>query len=181
MTYEEYISTEGDSAMLGVKALLLDIDGVLTDARFGYDGTENEIKFFHARDGHGIKLALRSGLKVGMLSGRASGANRKRAGELGLSFFYEGEKDKLDAFQRLLAESGLKAADFLYVGDDLVDVPVFKMTGVSATVADAPDYMDEYCDFRTTLPGGHGAVREIVERILKGQNRWSDVAQKYIA
>ena len=181
MTYDEYILESGVSAVRRVKALLLDIDGVLTDGRFGYDGSENEIKFFHARDGHGIKLALRSGLKVGVLSGRASAANRKRSEELGLSFFYEGEKNKSEAFKRLLSETDLMAEDFLYMGDDLVDVPVFKKVGVSVTVADAPSYLDEYCDFRSSLPGGHGAVREVIELILKEQGGWSSLTQKYIA
>lgn len=181
MKYDEYIAAKGDSAIKGVKALLLDIDGVLTDGRFGYDGTENEIKFFHARDGHGIKLAIRSGLKVGVLSGRASAANRRRAEDLGLSFFFEGEKNKRDAFQRILKETGLAASDFLYMGDDLVDVPVFKQVAVSVTVADASGYMDEYCDFRTNLPGGHGAVREVIDILLKEQKRWSNLTERYIA
>ena len=181
MRYDEYIATQGISAIKDVKALLFDIDGVLTDGRFGYDGTDNEVKFFHARDGHGMKLALRSGLKVGVLSGRASAANRQRATDIGFTYFYEGEKDKRDAFQRLLKETGLVANDFLYMGDDLVDVPVFKEVAVSVTVADAPEYMDEHCDFRTRLPGGHGAVREVIDILLKEQGRWSNLTERYIA
>ena len=181
MRYDEYIAAKGASAIRRIKAILLDIDGVLTDGRFGYDGTPNEVKFFHARDGHGVKLALRSGLKVGLLSGRASAANRQRADDLGLSFLYEGEKNKNEAFQRILAESGLLPEDFLYMGDDLVDIPVFNQVGVSCTVADAPPYLDEHCDFRSELPGGHGAVREVIERVLKEQDKWSDMTQKYIA
>ncbi|UKI29733.1 MAG: hypothetical protein L6W00_16930 [Lentisphaeria bacterium] len=86
-----------------IKAVVLDVDGVLTDGRAGY-GAEEEIKFFHLRDGHWMRMALRTGLKVGILSGRGSRANRRRAEELGLSFCYENCKDKLEGFERLLAE-----------------------------------------------------------------------------
>ncbi len=180
MTFENYIAVENNSAFLGIRAIVLDIDGVLTDGRFGYDGSEHEIKFFHARDGHGIKLAMRSGLKVGALSGRASSANRKRAEELGFSFLYEGKKDKQKAFKILLDENNLKSEEVLYIGDDLVDIPVLREVGVAVAVNDAPGYLDEFCDFRTALPGGHGAVREVIEILLKEQNKWDILIQKYI-
>lgn len=166
-------------ALKKITTIVLDVDGVLTDGRFGYDGTDDEVKFFHARDGHGIKLAMRTGIKVGILSGRASKANRKRAEELGLSFIYEGEKDKKAAFLKLLDEQGVKAEECLYMGDDVVDIPPFRMAGFAVTVADAPDYMDEYCDIRTTLGGGHGAVREIIEILLKEQDTWKQVTERY--
>ena len=167
-------------AVKKIKTLIFDIDGVLTDGRFGYDGGDQEIKFFHARDGHGIKLAMRTGMKVGILSGRSSNANRKRAEELGFDFIYENQKDKKMAFLRILQEHNLKAEECFYMGDDLVDIPVFKMVGVSATVADAPEYMDKYCDFRTMHCGGHGAAREIIEIILKEQGTWKQIIEKYI-
>ena len=179
MNFKDYTSHKGISSISKITAVVLDIDGVLTDGRFGYDGTDNEIKFFHARDGHGIKLAMRAGLKVGALSGRSSNANRKRAAELGFSFLYEGKKNKEEAFQVLLDENDLTAEQVLYVGDDVVDVPVFRQAGVACCVKDAPDYLDDFCDFRTTLPGGHGAVREVIEQLLKVQNKWDSLMQKY--
>lgn len=166
-------------AIKRINTIILDVDGVLTDGRFGYDGSDNEIKFFHARDGHGIKLALRIGMKVGILSGRSSEANRKRAEELGLSFIYEGKKDKKAAFIRILEEHHITAEECLYIGDDIVDIPPLKMAGIAATVADAPEYLDEYCDIRTSLKGGHGAVREVIEILLKEQNKWNQVTEKY--
>ena len=180
MNFNEYIEQNGASAIDKITAVVLDIDGVLTDGRFGYDGTDNEIKFFHARDGHGIKLAMRTGMKVGALSGRSSNANRKRAAELGFSFLYEGKKNKEEAFQVLLDENNLTAEQVLYIGDDIVDVPVFRKAGVAGCVKDAPDYLDDFCDFRTTLPGGHGAVREVIDNLLKVQNKWDSLMQKYI-
>lgn len=118
-----------------IKAVVLDVDGVLTDGRAGFGG-ENEIKFFHLRDGHWMKLAIRAGLKVGLLSGRGAKANRQRAGELGLSFCYENCKDKLEAFEKMLAEQGLSAEECLYMGDDVIDMPPMRRAGVGVVVAD---------------------------------------------
>ncbi len=161
-----------------IKAIVLDIDGILTDGRMGYSSGD-EIKFFHVRDGHGIKLAMRAGLKVGALSGRSAAANRKRAAELEFNFLYEGKKDKQTAFKKLLAEHQLKAEECLYIGDDIVDAIPMRMAGIGVTVADAPEYMDEFCDIRTALPGGYGAVREIIDWLLHRQNKWEQLMERY--
>lgn len=174
------MDSDTKTALKKINTIVLDVDGVLTDGRFGYDGTDDEIKFFHARDGHGIKLAMRVGIKVGILSGRASKANRKRAKELSLSFIYEGEKDKKAAFLKILDEQAVKADECMYIGDDLVDIPPMEMAGVAVTVADAPEYLDDHCDIRTTLGGGYGAVREVIEILLKEQDRWNQVTEKYL-
>lgn len=166
-------------ALKRITTIVMDVDGVMTDGRFGYNGTDDEIKFFHARDGHGIKLALRMGMKVGILSGRSSKANRKRAEELGLSFIYENEKNKEEAFKRLLEEHRITPEECIYIGDDVVDIPPMKLAGIGITVADAPEYLDEYCDYRTTLKGGYGAVREVIEMVLKEQNKWDQVTERY--
>ena len=164
-----------------IKALVLDIDGVLTNGLIGYSGIAGEeIKFFHVRDGHGIKLAKRAGLKVGAISGRTAGANKKRAAELEFDFLCEGEKDKSAAFEVLLKEFNLKDEECLYIGDDVVDIPILRRVGMAVTVADAPEYMDEYCDFRTSRKGGEGAVREVIEILLKEKGQWEDLLRKYI-
>ena len=163
-----------------IRALVLDIDGVLTDGRIGYVG-ETEVKAFHVRDGHGLKLARRAGLKVGALSGRASAANRRRAAELEFDFLYEGCKDKAAAFVGLLAEQGLRPEECLVIGDDLVDLPVLRAAGIAVAVADAIPELDAVCDFRTTLPGGAGAVREAIEWLLKETGRWEGLVQRYYA
>lgn len=165
---------------LKIKAVVLDIDGVLTDGRVGYNEND-EIKFFHVRDGHGLKLAMRAGLKVGALSGRSAEANRKRAQELNFDFIYEGRKDKKEAFKLLLEENHLLPEQCLYVGDDVVDIPVLKQAGVAVAVADACLELDDFCDFRTKLPGGKGAVREILEWLLKEQDKWEDLMKKYVS
>lgn len=163
-----------------IRAVVLDIDGILTDGRIGYGtGSPEEIKFFHVRDGHGIKLAMRAGIAVGVLSGRKSAANNRRAEELGLSFVYEGKKDKLSAFAELLAEQDLHADEVLYMGDDTVDLPVMRQAGIAVTVADAPCYMDSAADFRTAHNGGQGAVREVIDQLLMQSGKWCDVMARY--
>ena len=163
-----------------IKAIVLDIDGVLTDGCFGYSAGD-EIKFFNAADGHGIKMAMRTGLLVGVLSGRSCEANRKRIKELGMSFAYENCKDKRAGFATLLEENGLKAGECLYVGDDVVDIPVLKQVGIAVTVAGAEDYMDEYVDFRTRRGGGHGAVREVIDWLLQRQGSWTKLMERYLS
>jgi len=159
---------------------VLDIDGVLTDGMLGYDG-QTETKFFHVRDGHGLKMAMRTGLLVGALSGRSAPANRVRAAELEFDFLYEGKKDKREAFKILLKEQHLQAEECLYIGDDVVDIPILRQVGIGVTVADAPAVMDQYVHFRTKLPGGHGAVREVVERLLQEQGKWDKLMERYIS
>jgi 3-deoxy-D-manno-octulosonate 8-phosphate phosphatase (KDO 8-P phosphatase) len=163
-----------------ITTIILDVDGVLTDGRVGY-GDEDEIKFFNIRDGHGIKLAMRAGLQVGLLSGRSAAANRRRAEELGMSFVYENCKNKLQAFEKLLHEHALRPEQCLYIGDDIVDAPVMRRCGIGVTVADAPEYMNEFCDIRTVLPGGRGAVREITDWLLQSQNKWDALMERYRA
>ena len=163
-----------------IKALVLDIDGVLTDGRMGYSAGD-EIKFFNAHDGHGIKMLMRAGFKVGALSGRQAKANRKRAEELGFDFLYENKKNKKEAFAVLLKENSLKAEECLYVGDDVVDLPVLRQAGIGVVVANAPECMDEYVDFRTKACGGYGAVREVCEWLLKLRGEWEKQMERYIS
>ena len=161
-----------------ITAVVLDVDGVLTDGRAGFGG-ENEIKFFHLRDGHWMKLAIRAGLKVGLLSGRGAKANRQRAGELGLSFCYENCKDKLEAFEKMLAEQGLSAEECLYMGDDVIDMPPMRRAGVGVVVADGVPELDEVALWRTETPGGHGAVAEVIRILLAGQDKLDGVLERY--
>jgi 3-deoxy-D-manno-octulosonate 8-phosphate phosphatase (KDO 8-P phosphatase) len=162
-----------------IKAIILDIDGVLTDGKIGYSDGPEEIKFFHVRDGSAIKMALNAGLAVGVLSGRSSMANRRRAEELDLSFTYEGEKDKKAAFGRLLLEQNLVYEECLYIGDDFIDISPLVKSGIGVIVGNAPKELDEFCDFRTEAFGGNGAVREAILWLLKGQNKWNDLIKSY--
>jgi len=162
-----------------IRAVILDVDGVLTDGRIGYGPMPGEIKFFDVKDGHGVKLLRRAGIKVGILSGRASQANVQRAGELALDFVYEGEKDKAAAFSRLLQEQALAAEECLAVGDDLVDLPVMRRAGVGVAVADAVPEVLAAAAWCTRAPGGRGAVREVAEWLLRQQHKWDSVTARY--
>ncbi len=164
--------------ILRVNAIIFDIDGVLTDGLLGY-GEKDEMKFFHVRDGHGIKMARRLGLKVGILSGRQAEANRRRSKELELDFFHEGKKDKKKAFEELLHEQSLQASECAYLGDDVIDIPMLKACVLSAVTADAPAYMDEFCDFRTRTAGGRGAARELIDMVLMEKGLWEKAIGKY--
>ena len=166
-----------------IKVIVLDIDGVLTDGRFGYDNnTENEIKYFHARDGHGITLAKRAGFKIGVLSGRRCAANSKRAAELGFDFCIEKCHDKGTGFKELIAQLDVAAEECLYIGDDVVDAPPMAMAGIAVVVNDGEEILDEVADFRTQTKGGHGAVREVINWLMKEQGVYRTIVmEKYFA
>ncbi len=163
-----------------ITAVILDIDGVLTDGRVGYGATADEIKFFDVKDGHGLKLLSRAGIKVGILSGRSSQANLTRARELGVDFLYQGEKDKREAFGRLLQEQNLTAEECLYMGDDLVDIPCMRRAGISVAVGDAVQEAHQVADWSTCKAGGRGAVREMAEWLLKQQGHWDRLVARYL-
>ena len=162
-----------------IDIVVLDIDGVLTDARIGYAGDEHEIKFFNVRDGLGINLLRRAGFRVGLLSGRGSEANRRRARELALDFIIEGEKDKAAGFDRLLHDLGATPEQCCYLGDDLIDLPVLRRVGLAVAVADAAEEVKRVAAVVTRRKGGQGAVRELAEWLLKEQGRWTEVIEAY--
>lgn len=162
-----------------ITTIVLDVDGVLTDGRIGYRDNGDEIKFFDVRDGHGIVLAKRAGLKVGILSGRKSKANRIRAAELKLDFLYDGCLNKDEGFTQLLEAEKLTADECMYIGDDLVDAPPMRRCGLAVAVGDAVPELDSVADFRVKAAGGRGAIREAVELLLKEQGKWSGLMKRY--
>ncbi len=163
------------------RLLLLDVDGVLTDGGIIYDGDGKEIKRFHVRDGHGIKMMQRAGIGVGIITGRTSPVVDVRAKELGIPFVHQGATDKVVAWRAILAQTGIPAEETAYVGDDIVDLPLLRLVGFSASVADAEDYVREAVDYVAARKGGRGAVREIIEFILRATGGWDKVAAKYFS
>ena len=162
-----------------IKLLLMDVDGVLTDGRIIYDNQGNELKAFDVKDGHGLKMVQRADIALGIITGRSSQVVAKRAAELGIAILYQGAKVKLDPYREILKQTGLSDAEVAYVGDDIVDLPLLRRVGFSATVADALDEVKERVDFVTRRPGGRGAVREICDMLLQAQGRWESLTERY--
>ena len=163
----------------GVRLFLIDVDGVLTDGGIFFDGNGVETKRFHVRDGHGIKMMQRAGIEVGIITGRTSEAVALRAEELGISLVRQGVFDKVAAWREILGEKGISPEESAYVGDDIVDVSLLRQVGFAAAVADAEEYVLSEADYVSSRPGGHGAVREIIEFVLKSCGAWGRVSGKY--
>lgn len=163
-----------------IELLVLDVDGVLTDGRVFIHSDGGESKGFNILDGHGIRMWQRAGLKVALLSGRASEATTRRARELEIPYVLQDCKFKLPALQQLLAELGLSPEQAAYVGDDLMDLPIVRRVGLGVAVANAVDELKEQADYVTVRRGGEGAVREVIEYILKGSGRWASLVERYL-
>lgn len=158
-----------------VKLLALDVDGILTDGKIIYDSTGKEIKQFDVKDGYGIALFKGAGLKTSIISARKSDVVDIRNRDLKIDKLYQGAHPKIDAYLQMLKDFNLKDEDVCFMGDDITDLQVLKRVGFSATVADAVDDVKEHVDFITQRKGGQGAVREVIELILKTQGKWQDI------
>jgi 3-deoxy-D-manno-octulosonate 8-phosphate phosphatase (KDO 8-P phosphatase) len=153
----------------GVELLVMDVDGVLTDGRIVYTDAGEELKAFHVRDGAAIKRWLQLGKQAAFLSGRASPIVERRGRELGIGTIIQGADNKLPAFGRLLETCRVSAEQTAYIGDDWPDVPVLKRCGLAAAVADACAEACAAAHYVTQTPGGQGAVRELIELLLRHQ------------
>lgn len=162
-----------------VKLLILDVDGVMTDGRIIMDDEGREIKNFHVRDGHGIKVLQRYGIEVALLTGRLSQVVKQRAKDLDIKEVYQKVYNKREVFEKILKKHKLSAEETAYMGDDIIDIPVLKSVGFSAAVADAVEVVKKSVDYVAKNKGGQGAVREICEMILQAQGKWPEIAAKY--
>ena len=178
------ISTHLCEKFKKVKLLLMDVDGILNDGRVYYvpfpKGEIKIAKFFNVRDGLGINLLRAVGIKIGVITGRSDEVVLKRCQDLKCAFIKMGVKNKLAALEEALKTFNLTAEEVCYIGDDWNDFPVLKAVGVSATVADAPEEIKEVVDYITTKKGGDGAVRELIEVILKCQNRFEEAVSIFL-
>ncbi|MFO7155549.1 MAG: HAD hydrolase family protein [Pseudomonadota bacterium] len=159
-----------------VELLVLDVDGVLTDGGLYYGPDGEALKRFDVRDGHGIVLCRDAGLPTAILSARVSPAVEARARELRIPFVLQGERDKGTGLDRLLRRCGLPAEALAYIGDDLNDLPVLARVGFSAAPADARPEVRERVHYVCESRGGHGAVRELCELILRAKGLWERAA-----
>ena len=149
-----------------IKLLLLDVDGVLTDGRLYYGPGGEVIKTFDVRDGYGLKLWHEAGFRSGIISGRNSDIVSFRAAELKMSFVYQGNDDKIAAFDELMKEAGVQTDEIAFVGDDTLDIPVFERVGLAIAVADAHEKVRSTAHYITKARGGRGAVREVIDLLL---------------
>lgn len=168
-----------DTVCAKIRVILSDVDGVMTDGGIIYDNEGIEIKRFHVRDGLGIKLWQKAGHKFGIITARNSHIVKVRAAELGMDIVRQGFDDKLPAAREVIAQLGAKLEEVCYIGDDLSDLPVLRSVGLPVAVADAVEEVRSAAAYITKQCGGHGALRELIETILKSQRRWADLIQKY--
>ena len=164
-----------------IELLILDVDGVLTDGAITISSDGSESQPFSMLDGHGIRLWQRAGLKVALLSGRTSAAIKRRAEHLQIEYVLEECHYKLPALKKLLEQIGLSPEKVAYVGDDLPDLPAIRYAGFGVAVANAVDEVKQHADYVTTRPGGNGAVREVIEYILKNAGKWEQLMKRYLA
>ncbi len=163
-----------------VKLLILDVDGVLTNGKV-LIGEEGELKFFSVKNGVGTLLAQRAGLKVAIISARPSKATKRRAREMKIDELYQVKGGKDEVYQRILKRHGLKDEDVAYVGDDLQDLCILRRVGFAVAVPNGIEEVRALSHYTTNSKGGEGAVREVVEVILKAKGKWMEVAKRYLS
>jgi 3-deoxy-D-manno-octulosonate 8-phosphate phosphatase (KDO 8-P phosphatase) len=161
------------------RLLIMDVDGVLTDGKIIQDRHGHEVKVFDVKDGHGIVMAHRAKLRTGLISGRESETITRRAEELGIALVFQKVWNKLDVYEKILMDTALTHDEVAYVGDDVVDIPLLRRVGLAVAVADAVDEVKAVSHFITQRPGGQGAVREVIELILRAQGHWDTLLERY--
>ena len=169
-----------DQRMKRIRLILSDVDGVMTDGGITYDNQGIETKKFHVRDGLGIKLWKRAGNEFGLITARSSHIVKLRAAELGIEIVRQGSNDKLPVASKVITELGLEPEQVCYVGDDLTDLCLFNQVGLAVSVADGAPEVRAAAHLNTTAAGGRGAIRELIETILKTQNRWNELLQSFM-
>jgi 3-deoxy-D-manno-octulosonate 8-phosphate phosphatase (KDO 8-P phosphatase) len=162
-----------------IKLLILDVDGVMTDGSIILDNEGNELKRFHVRDGHGIKMLGKAGVAVAIITGRHSKVVEKRAQELGISEVYQRCHIKSVAYEHILEKFGLSDAEVAYIGDDIVDIPILRKVGLPVVVSDAAEDAKTKALMVTRNPGGRGAIREVTDFVLKARGLWDGLIEEY--
>jgi 3-deoxy-D-manno-octulosonate 8-phosphate phosphatase (KDO 8-P phosphatase) len=165
-----------------IKLLLMDVDGTMTDGSVTLlsqtDGTALEIKSFDAHDGQGLTLARTAGLRTGCITGRESAALLRRAHEMKMEFIYMKQPVKMPAYEEILQKAGVPESAVAYIGDDLPDIPIMRRVGLAVAVGDAVPEVKEFSHYTTRALAGHGAVREVVELVLKSKGVWGEMIAK---
>ena len=163
-----------------VRLLVMDVDGVLTDGRMILSERGDELKSFHSHDGVAVALAQRAGIKTAMITGESSPIAKARGAKLGVDSVVLGARRKGETVEALRTEYNLPAAAVAYIGDDLLDIPALQTAGLALAVQDAASQVKAVAHFVTRARGGHGAVREAVELILRAQGSWKTIVATYV-
>ena len=163
-----------------IKLVIFDVDGVLTDGRLFYGDDGQEYKAFHSRDGHGMKMLQASGVEIGIITGRNSKVVEYRMANLGIEHVYQGQAEKLPAFEALISKLGVAPQQVAYVGDDVVDLPIMLRVGMAVAVQDAHPLVRQHAHWQTPSGGGQGAARDICELIMEAKGTLQDQLQHYL-
>ena len=170
----EFLSTK----LRGVRLVILDVDGVLTDGRIIMDEEGKELRCFDVKDGFGVRALIEMGVLVGVISGRSAPCVERRLKQLGVTEIFQGIRRKREPFRQLLRKYGLRKEETLFVADDVYDMPLLEEVGVKVAVADAVEEVRRMADWVTKASGGRGAVREVAEAVLKAKGLWKKVVAK---
>jgi len=163
-----------------IRLVVMDVDGVLTDGRIIYDNYGDELKFFDVQDGFGLALLAFAGIKTAIVTAKKSRVVKRRAKEASITHIFTNVVDKGKVYYQLLAKYNLGHENICCIGDDLFDVPMMKKAGLAVAVLNAVDDVKKKAHYVTQHYGGRGAVREVVELILKSQNKWEDVTRRWL-
>lgn len=163
-----------------IKVLVFDIDGVMTSGALGLGDDGQEYKFFHSQDGLGLKMIRKTGLIIGIVTGRTSQLVVKRAENIGAKHVYQGSEDKLASFQALIKAANVSAEECVFMGDDVIDIPPMRRCGLAVSVPHGMPLVKEYAHYVTTREAGFGAVREVCELIMKAQGTFDDQMAHYL-
>ncbi|MBT3047377.1 MAG: 3-deoxy-manno-octulosonate-8-phosphatase KdsC [gamma proteobacterium symbiont of Ctena orbiculata] len=164
----------------GVKLVIFDVDGVLTDGGLFLGDDGQEYKSFNSRDGHGMKMLQKTGVVIGIITGRTSEVVRIRMESLGIEHVYQGKHDKLPAYEELRDKLGLSDAEIAYVGDDVVDLPIMRRVGLAIAVNDAHPFVVQHAHWQTPHNGGRGAARDVCELVLEAQGNLKTELDSYL-
>ena len=165
----------------GIRLIIFDVDGVLTDGSLYIGDDGQEYKAFHSKDGHGMVMLQHTGVQIAIITGRTSEVVRIRMASLGIEHVYQGKREKLPAYEELKVATGLRDEQIAYVGDDVVDLPVMTRVGLSIAVQDAHTLTKQHAHWVTPSGGGRGAAREVCELIMDAQGRLQGLLDTYIA
>lgn len=168
-----------ENRIKNLRCMIFDVDGVLTDGKLYFDHQGNELKAFSSLDGLGMRLLADSGIHLAIITGRSSAIVSERAKQLGIEYLYQGVENKASAFQDLLHKLQLDATVTGYMGEDLIDLPIFSRCGVAFSVPTAPFYVREKAHYVAEAAAGFGAVREVCDLILNIQDKFEDILEHY--